>query len=197
MGSNLSDHCACRCPEASNGVIPSADIIQTTKADTYYRVSVIVIYLYFQIQCGVVISKSVLYQIPTINTLQLAHKFEISGVSVCKYFDSETEVQNAISYHIGPTLYVYSQKMTKVLLANGASQNGALINCGLWLNMVTYIWVNKNIERHTVHTIVSWPNPKQWIIVHTSDLMMIIRPSIYILSITMREMGQLKTLLLR
>ena len=30
----------------------------------------------------------------------------------------------------------------------------------------------KNIERHTADTIVSWPNPKQWVIVHTSDLMM-------------------------
>ena len=28
--------------------------------------------------------------------------------------------------------------------------------------------------RHTAHTIVSWPNPKQWQMVHTSDLMMII-----------------------
>ena len=26
---------------------------------------------------------------------------------------------------------------------------------------------HKNIERHTTHTIVSWPNPKQWVIVHT------------------------------
>ena len=50
-----------------------------------------------------------------------------------------------------------------------------------------------NIERHTAHTIVSWPNPKQWVIVHTSDLMMIIRQSIYILSIITREMGKLKT----
>ena len=50
-----------------------------------------------------------------------------------------------------------------------------------------------NIERHTAHTIVSWPNPKQWIIVHTSDLMMMIRQSIYILSIITREMGKLKT----
>ena len=40
--------------------------------------------------------------------------------------------------------------------------------------------VRKSIERHTAHTIVSWPNPKQWVIVHTSDLMMIIRQSIYI-----------------
>ena len=28
----------------------------------------------------------------------------------------------------------------------------------------------KNIERHTTHTIVSWLNPKQWLMVHTSDL---------------------------
>ena len=41
----------------------------------------------------------------------------------------------------------------------------------------------KYTERHTAHTIVSWPNRKQWVTVHTSDLMMIIRQSIYILSI--------------
>ena len=53
--------------------------------------------------------------------------------------------------------------------------------------------VYKNIERHTADTIFSWPNPKQWVIVHTSDLMMIIRRSIYILSIITTEMGKLKT----
>ena len=37
--------------------------------------------------------------------------------------------------------------------------------------------LHKNIKRRTAHTIVSWPNPKQWITVHTSDLMMIIRQS--------------------
>ena len=51
----------------------------------------------------------------------------------------------------------------------------------------------KNTETHTAHNIVSWPNPIQWVIVHTSDLMMIIRQSIYILSIITREMGNLKT----
>ena len=51
----------------------------------------------------------------------------------------------------------------------------------------------KNIERHTVDTIVSWPSPQQWVIVHTSDLIMIIRQSIYILSIIITEMGKLKT----
>ena len=53
--------------------------------------------------------------------------------------------------------------------------------------------IHKNIEIHTTHTIVSWPNPKQWAIVHTSVLMMIIRQSIYIISIITREMGKLKT----
>ena len=37
---------------------------------------------------------------------------------------------------------------------------------------------HKNIARHTAHTIVSWPDPKQWVIVHTSE-MMTIRQSIY------------------
>ena len=31
--------------------------------------------------------------------------------------------------------------------------------------------VDKNIERHTAHTIVSWPNPKQWVI-HSSPKVM-------------------------
>ena len=49
---------------------------------------------------------------------------------------------------------------------------------------------DKTIERHRAHTIFSWPNPKQWIIVHTSDLMMMIIQSI---SIITRGMGKLKT----
>ena len=40
----------------------------------------------------------------------------------------------------------------------------------------------KNIEKHTAHAIVSWPNHKQWTIFHTSDLMMIIRQIIYSLN---------------
>ena len=43
-------------------------------------------------------------------------------------------------------------------------------------------YFQKNIEIHTTNIIVSWPNPKQWVIVHSSDLMMIIRHSIYSLS---------------
>ena len=52
---------------------------------------------------------------------------------------------------------------------------------------------NKNTQRHTAHTIVLRPNPKQREIVHISDSKIIIRQSIYILSIITREMGQLKT----
>ena len=49
-----------------------------------------------------------------------------------------------------------------------------------WVRFI-YQWHYKNIESRTACTIVPWPNPKQWVIVHTSDLMMIIRQSIYIL----------------
>ena len=51
----------------------------------------------------------------------------------------------------------------------------------------------KNIERHAAHIIVSRPNPQQWVIVHTSDLMMIIRQSNYLLPIITKKMGKLKT----
>ena len=39
------------------------------------------------------------------------------------------------------------------------------------------IFLCKNIVRHTARTIISWLNPKQWLTVHTSDLMIIIRYS--------------------
>ena len=50
-----------------------------------------------------------------------------------------------------------------------------------------------NIWRHTVHTIVVWPNPKYWLIVYTSNLIMIMRESTHILTVTTREMYKLKT----
>ena len=48
----------------------------------------------------------------------------------------------------------------------------------------------KNIEKHTAHTIVSLPNPKQWQMGHTSKSMMIIRSSTGILTIIIRKMGK-------
>ena len=51
--------------------------------------------------------------------------------------------------------------------------------------------VNKNIARHTAHTIVSWLNHKQWLVVHSSDLMMITIIS-YLLTIFIREEVKLK-----
>ena len=64
---------------------------------------------------------------------------------------------------------------------------------GVMFDVRGWFHCHKNIERHIAHTIVSWPNPKQWVIVHTSDLMMIIRQSIYKLSIITRGVGKLKT----
>ena len=53
---------------------------------------------------------------------------------------------------------------------------------------------HKNLTRRTMHTIVSWPRPKQWLMIHTSDLMMmIIRESSHILTIITRWVGKLKT----
>ena len=54
-------------------------------------------------------------------------------------------------------------------------------------------FLNKNIERHTAHTIVLWPNPIQWQIGHTYDLIIIIRQSTHSLTIIRREMGKLNT----
>ena len=34
---------------------------------------------------------------------------------------------------------------------------------------------HENMVRHAVRTIVSWPKPKQWLLILTSDLMVIIR----------------------
>ena len=55
------------------------------------------------------------------------------------------------------------------------------------LEPLKQIIIHKNIKKDTAHTIVSWPNPKQWEIVHTSNLIMIIRQSIYIISIITRK----------
>ena len=56
---------------------------------------------------------------------------------------------------------------------------------------VTYIY--KNIGRQTAHGIVSWPNPKQWLMGHTSDLMKIIRYSTRILTMVKSLMAKLNT----
>ena len=83
-----------------------------------------------------------------------------------------------------------------ITLSDQVTSNGqqhiAALQVSTHRGEVTYMIDHKNISRHTGHTIVSWPNPKQWMILHTSDLTMI-RQSIYILSIITREMGKLKT----
>ena len=57
-----------------------------------------------------------------------------------------------------------------------------MANAAQWHTYYNYVCTRRNIEKHTAHTIVSLPNPKQWIIVHTSHLMMIITQSIYLFS---------------
>ena len=47
---------------------------------------------------------------------------------------------------------------------------GEIRVCLVWIHachyrMIRIITYDKNIERHTADTIVSWPNPKQWVIV--------------------------------
>ena len=54
-------------------------------------------------------------------------------------------------------------------------------------------YLHKNIESHTLHTNVSWPNPKQCLMIYTSDLMMIIRKSKNIVTTIKTEMCKLKT----
>ena len=49
------------------------------------------------------------------------------------------------------------------------------------------------IARNKAHAIVSWPNPKQWLMVHIADLMMIIKWSTNILTIIVKEMCKRKT----
>ena len=49
-----------------------------------------------------------------------------------------------------------------------------------------------NIAKHTTHTIISWPNSKQWLTIHISGLMMITWSS-NILTIIKRGIGKMKT----
>ena len=68
----------------------------------------------------------------------------------------------------------------------------AYANC-TWISLTTVCTLIKNIDRHTAHSIVSWPNPKQWQMDHTSDLMMILRSSTGISTIIIWGMGKLNT----
>ena len=63
--------------------------------------------------------------------------------------------------------FAYSSKHSSSLILT-------VMHSGMDLHYHSLNHLHKNIKRHTAHTIVSWPNPNQWIIVHTSDLMMFI-----------------------
>ena len=76
--------------------------------------------------------------------------------------------------------------LNNLVCKSDGMENRFSLLCKCILIVTIDMYYQKYIERHTADTIVSWPNPKQWVIVHTSDLMMI-RQSIYILSIITRE----------
>ena len=54
-------------------------------------------------------------------------------------------------------------------------------------------WLQMNIARHTSHTIISWPTPKQRPTIRISNVNMVIRWSTNILTIIKREVVELKT----
>ena len=62
-----------------------------------------------------------------------------------------------------------------------------MLNAMILLHFVmrTCLMYHNYMLQLTAHTIVWWPNPKQWIIVHTSDLMVLIRQSAYSISYSM------------
>ena len=64
-----------------------------------------------------------------------------------------------------------------------------------WFHMCMFYfrhYTHKNIDIQRIPLFHDL-SPKQWVIVHTSDLMMVIRQSMYILSIITKEMCKLKT----
>ena len=66
--------------------------------------------------------------------------------------------------------------ITNILVATQwPLKRGTNLQGAVWYGSLEADWSYKNIVRHTAHTIVSWPNPKQWLMIHTSGLMMIIR----------------------
>ena len=136
------------------------------------------------------------------------HHFSVKFATCCGSFCDKCHTLWSYSY-----LFPYSYKMRAynikyngqnvyiwMILRIGwidTNQKKLLRHLGYFIDRV-YIFfesdlfwgVAKNIERHTAHTTVSWPNPKQWVIIHT--LMMMIRQSIYIISVITKEMGRLK-----
>ena len=59
--------------------------------------------------------------------------------------------------------------------------------------VLIYFRFYKNIAWYAAHTIVSWPNHKQLLLIHIFDLTMPIRLSTHILTFIANEVGKLKT----
>ena len=115
---------------------------------------------------------------------------EIRWVWIFPSFDVVTNVMFTIWYVcVAPISFPYVNQIRTMRALNAWNlnlhqtyihicvQNQQSRFIGLFVHT---LWDHKNIERHAAYTIVSWPNPKQWVIVHTSDLIMITRQSMYI-----------------
>ena len=105
----------------------------------------------------------------------------------------------AISHRVGKLLFCVMRKLYLKITVTSPGVNE--LNMDLRYLCYHHNWryhcdgckpvCQKNISRYKAHTIVSWPNPEWWLIIHTSDLIVII--STHILTIITREMGKLKT----
>ena len=90
-----------------------------------------------------------------------AYKRELSDVIYCLIF---------VEVDIGNLCFIY---LFYVIISNAGEDRH------ITAMMLAISEIIQSEYRHTAHTIVSWPSPKQWVIIHTSDLLMIIRQSIY------------------
>ena len=81
-------------------------------------------------------------------------------------------------------IYIY------YVMLNGLSHMGRGRYVWFLLSLLSY-WLKAFLRDHIYKAryIVSWPNPKQRLTIHTFDLMIIIRSSTHILIIITREMG--------
>ena len=108
----------------------------------------------------------------------------------------QTPYKSYITQHCGPNYWKHNFKMTTsrhtVFGAHKISPH-TLTKYTLTKLFLNVKLENKNIGRHTAHTIYSWPNLKQWQIDLISDLMMIIRQNTRILTSIIREMGKVNT----
>ena len=109
----------------------------------------------------------------------LRHSFFLSNTSNIIYF-----LWLSIKINAGASTFI------EQLLAHARAQTQSHFNIFGKKRPLLYI---KYILKYTMHTTVSWSDPKQWLIHHISGLMIIMKWGTTILAIVRRELGPLKT----